>query len=95
MTYLHVPLPGGGLQKTTMGESETSEQHYKQGHAPKRKDRPAYHNTSHPVVRHHLRSYRSERGEGLYAFAHLGAQSTERHPEYVGPMGGTSQINVR
>eukprot|EP00975_Prorocentrum_lima_P013699 2914398-Prorocentrum_lima.AAC.1 len=51
---LHVPLHGGGLQKTTAEETESLEQHYKQGHIPKRKDCPVCQQTSGPVVRDHL-----------------------------------------
>eukprot|EP00975_Prorocentrum_lima_P049891 10440837-Prorocentrum_lima.AAC.1 len=56
MANLHAPLSGGGIKKTTMADTESLEQHYKQGHAPKRTDCPICQQTSGPVVRHQLRS---------------------------------------
>eukprot|EP00975_Prorocentrum_lima_P036191 7613466-Prorocentrum_lima.AAC.1 len=43
-----------------MGDPDGLEQHYKQGHMPKRKDCPVCQQTSGPVVRHHLRLDRAE-----------------------------------
>eukprot|EP00975_Prorocentrum_lima_P061529 12880423-Prorocentrum_lima.AAC.1 len=43
-----------------MEELESFEQHYKQGHIPKRKDCPVCQETSGLVVRQHLRSDRAE-----------------------------------
>eukprot|EP00975_Prorocentrum_lima_P017814 3757299-Prorocentrum_lima.AAC.1 len=60
MTNLHMPITREGTQKTKMGESEGLEQRYKQGHTPKRKDCSVCQQTSGPVVRHHLRSYRAD-----------------------------------
>eukprot|EP00975_Prorocentrum_lima_P023939 5037655-Prorocentrum_lima.AAC.1 len=44
-----------------MGDPEGLEQHYKQGHIPKRTDCPVCQQTSGPVVRHHLKSDRAEK----------------------------------
>eukprot|EP00975_Prorocentrum_lima_P022742 4788905-Prorocentrum_lima.AAC.1 len=60
MTNLRVPITGEGIQKTKMGDPEGLEQHYKQGHIPKRQDCPVCQQTSGPVVRHHIKSDRAE-----------------------------------
>eukprot|EP00975_Prorocentrum_lima_P025724 5412455-Prorocentrum_lima.AAC.1 len=47
-------------QPPYMGETESMEQHYKQGHVPKRKDCTVCRQTSGLVVRHRSRSDRAE-----------------------------------
>eukprot|EP00975_Prorocentrum_lima_P055948 11729155-Prorocentrum_lima.AAC.1 len=56
MNDLHVPLSAEGTQTTTVEGTESLEQHYKEGHVPKRKDCPVCQQISGPVVRHPLRS---------------------------------------
>eukprot|EP00975_Prorocentrum_lima_P051461 10777226-Prorocentrum_lima.AAC.1 len=55
------------MKTAKRGEPESLEQHYKQGHIPKRKDCPVCQQTSGPVVQHHLRSHRAAKLGTLHA----------------------------